>query len=164
MVNTKTSRARAMLRNMPDEVFRIYLEPLIRSNGWPFRGVDSPTFGVWRNYFDGHTLKKISQLTWKREKISFRFARFHPSSKDRIRWIIGAHIYGLNTPCANVVNGRARFIRCQRYIASTARMPVPVILMRSYAGLRILDGNHRLAAMASLPNSSIGVIDCWIGE
>jgi hypothetical protein len=101
-----------MMVNMPDEVFEIYLVPLILTDGWPFKTLDSPTFGVWWDYFDHHTVKQISQLTWERNEIPFSLYSFHQVAKDRIHWIIGAHIYGRSTPCANIEDGKNAFFQC----------------------------------------------------
>jgi hypothetical protein len=156
--------ARQLLTNMPDEVFNLYIEPLIKLHGWPFHSVDSPTFGLWFQMFDHHSLKTISELIWERQEITFSLRIFHRTSQDRIVGIVNTHVHGMNTPFANVINAKARFDRCRTYIARTGRMPVPVVLMRDFGGLRILDGNHRLAAMASFSNSHIGIVDCWIGS
>jgi len=156
--------ARAILTNMPNEVFDIYIQPLILSNGWPFRSLNSPTLPPWLLYFDHHSIQTIGKLRWERHTMYFLLGLFHSSSQQRIVGIIDTHIRGLSTPFANITNGRQRFFRPRAYIARTGRMPVPVILMQDFGGLRILDGNHRLAALASLRNANSIVVDCWIGS
>ena len=63
----------------------------------------------------------------------------------------------------NVANSRDKFFGARDYIAHTGRMPVPVVLQNDMPGFRILDGNHRLAAMASFTNANAGMVDAWIG-
>jgi hypothetical protein len=155
--------ARQLLHNMPDEVFELYMKPLIARYGWPYRSVDSPTGENWFRRFDGHSLKTMSQLSWERREMPFSFDVFHPSSKERLALMVETHMRGRRTPFAQVMNAKARFFRCRDYIARTGQMPAPVILMKDPEGLRILDGNHRLAAMASFTNSGSGIVDCWIG-
>jgi len=158
--------ARELLANMPDEVFSLYIEPLIQLHGWPFWSLDQPRSSEtddWIRMFDGHSLKTISQLSWERDQMSFSLAVFHPLAQKTIAGLLDQHIHGLSTPYAHVINTKARFDSCHTFIASTGRMPKPVILMEDWHGLRILDGNHRLAAMASFSNADKGVVDCWIG-
>src|SRR5262249_7969877 len=134
--------------------------------GWPFRSLDeprSPDTDFWYQMFDHHSLQKISELVWEREKMYFSLAAFHPTSQERITGICDTHIRGIHTPFANIKNARERFLSARDYIARTGRMPKPVILMEDWHGLRILDGNHRLAAMASFSNADKGIVDCWIG-
>jgi hypothetical protein len=157
--------ARELLPNMPDEVFSLYIEPLIQLYGWPYRSIDSPGTKRWTQAFDHQGIKTISQLSWKRHEVPFPLALFHPDAHQVIALLINQHIRGIPTATANVVNTKQKFFHARDYIARTGRMPKPVILMRDLFGgaLRILDGNHRLAAMSSVPNANDLVIDCWIG-
>jgi len=156
--------ARQLLANMPDEVFNLYIAPLIPSYGWPFQKLESPAEGHWLLAFDHRSLKELSQLSWERLDMPFSLTVFDPSSQDRITAIGDQHIRGMSTPFAHIENARERFFRARDYIARTGRMPVPVVLMWDWDGLRILDGNHRLAAMASFSNASACTVDCWIGR
>jgi hypothetical protein len=159
--------ARQLLANMPDEVFSLYIEPLIELHGWPFTSLDDPPSranALWLQMFDHQSVKSISQLSWERHEIPFSFRSFHPVAQQVIAGLVNQHVGGLNTPYANVLNTKARFASCRSYIAHTGRMPAPVILMQDWKGLRILDGNHRLAAMASFSSATAGIVDCWIGS
>jgi len=161
-----TQVARKLLANMPDEVFGIYIVPLIQLHGWPFESLDtqSPDTALWMLMFDNQSVKMINQLSWKRYEMPFSLAVFHPRAQRTIFGLLDEHIRGIPTPYANVINTKARFRSCREFIARTGRMPVPVVLQQDPMGLRILDGNHRLAAMASFANSSNGIVDCWIGR
>lgn len=149
---------------MPDELFGQYMEPLIEEHGWPFSSPDSPTNMPWWQLFDGLPFKTICQLTWARREISFSFELFHRYAQKQILGLLQTHILGINNIFSSIPNTEARFRRARDFIARTGRMPVPVVLIQDPEGLRILDGNHRLAAMSSFPNSSDGIIDCWIGS
>jgi len=159
--------ARRLLANMPDEVFSLYIEPLIQLHGWPFDSLDTsydtPEKRRWFYMFDGHRIQTISDLSWERDKMSFSLAGFHPTAQRTIFGLLDQHVRGIPTAYADVINTKARFASCRAFIASTGRLPKPVILLEEWEGLRILDGNHRLAAMASLPHADQCVIDCWIG-
>ncbi len=143
----------------------MYIAPLVEDYGWPFHSVHSSVFGTqWDNFFDHHSLKDIADLRWTRQKTPFSSARFHPDSENRIRWIIGAHVFGRRTPCAALKNGKARFLAFRKLTAKTGRLPAPAILMEDWLGFRILDGNHRISALASLPNSNALTLDYWLGK
>jgi hypothetical protein len=163
-----TQVARKLLANMPDEVFAIYIEPLIQAHGWPFTSLEamptSPEALRWFQMFDRQSLQTISQLSWEKYVAKFSFEAFHPRSQDIIAALVKWHIGGVNTFAANIADSRVKFFSARSYIEKTGTFPVPVILQRDPLGLRILDGNHRLAAMASFPNSGDGIVDCWIGS
>jgi hypothetical protein len=159
-----TQVARKLLTNMPDELFSLYMEPLIEEYGWPFSSPDSPTNMPWYQLFDGLPFKTICQLSWERQEMGFSFGLFHRYAQTQILGLLQTHILGINTYYSSIPNTEARFHRAHDYIARTGRMPVPVVLIQDPRGLRILDGNHRLAAMASFSNSSNGIVDCWIGS
>jgi len=55
-----------------------------------------------------------------------------------------------------VLNIAARSANACCKTSCTGRMPVPVILIQDWNGLRILDGNHRLAAIPSFANAESG--------
>jgi hypothetical protein len=159
------ARAKRLLAKMPDELFTLYMEPLIEEHGFPFYAPSTPTHMPWKQLFDCHEFETICELSWKRKEIAFSLAAFHPFSQKQIQGLLYTHILGLNTDYAHIPNTEARFRRACSFIASTGRMPVPLVLMEDLdgGGLRILDGNHRLAAMASFANADKGMVDCWIG-
>lgn len=161
--------ARQFLANMPHDVFNSYIAPRIKDYGWPF---DRNGFSVnrvearrWFQMFDLQSVQKIRQLYWERREIPFPQAVFHPRSYQVVNMIIEHHGgIAYHAGIAKVADTRNKFFRARDYIARTGRMPVPVILQTDALGLRILDGNHRLAAMASSNNASDGIIDAWIGR
>jgi len=161
--------ARALFPNMPDGVFNIYIASLIeRGEEWPFESLDqasSPWVRRWEQNFDHQSIKTISQLSWERHKIRFPFGLFSPRSQGIITALIQHHTgVEFYTAITKIADSRNKFFRARDYIARTGQMPVPVILQRDPPlGIRILDGNHRLAAMASFPNANECVVDCWVG-
>lgn len=161
--------AKALLANMPDDVFKIYIAPLIESHGWPFDSSGLPLNIVearrWHQMFDLQSVQTIRQLSWERRKIPFVLARFHPRSHQVVTMIVEHHTgVSFHAGIANVADTRNKLVRARNYIARTGQMPVPVILQRDQRGLRILDGNHRLAAMATVGNANGRIIDCWLGS
>jgi hypothetical protein len=152
-------RARLSLPNMPEELFRQYMEPMIAEHGWPFYSLDSPTPMPWLQLFDCHEVRTISELFWARREFKFSLGVFHRYARTQITGLLDAHVFGADNEYSTIPNTKARFHQARRYIADSGRMPVPVVLMKDandlrLSELRILDGNHRLAAMASLPNAT----------
>ena len=158
-------RAKRLLSKMPDDLFALYMKPLIAEHGFPFYASDTPTHWPWTQLFDCHSFKTICELSWQRNEIAFSLEAFHRFSQKQIKELLRVHVFGEKTEYADIPNTEVRFWRARSYIAGTGRMPVPIVVMQDLdgGGLRILDGNHRLAAMASLPNAAEGIVDCWIG-
>ena len=163
-----TLRAKRLLPNMPEELFRLYMEPMIIQHGWPFYSLESPTTMPWSQLFDCHDIRTISELFWQRHEFPFSIRVFHRYSQRQIKGLVATHVFGDTNEYSSLPNTKARFIQAQSYLGESGRMPVPVVLMKdantqTIDELRILDGNHRLAAMASLPNSTACIVDCWLG-
>jgi len=158
-------RARRLLRNMPHDLFALYMEPLIAEHGFPFYSPQSPTNMPWWQLFDCHDFRTICELSWERNEIPFSLAAFHRFSQAQIKGLLQTHILGVETVFTSIPNTQARFLRARGFIARMRRMPVPVVVIQDLdsSGLRILDGNHRLAAMASFSDASECMVDCWIG-
>jgi hypothetical protein len=162
-------RAKRLLPNMPDELFRSYMEPMIAEHGWPFYSLDSPTTMPWWQLFDCYNLRTISELLWERREFQFSMDNFHRYARTQIAGLLAAHLSGVNNEYSTIPNTKMRFHNARQYIADSGRMPLPIVLMKDtndlrLTELRILDGNHRLAAMASLPNAIDCIVDSWIGK
>ena len=158
--------AREMFPNMPEAVFGIWLAPLIEADGWPFSSKHTCTYGtVWNHYLDGYPIQAIMNLRWTRCQVERDIQDFEQCSQRRICWIIDAHVKGLRTPCSNLKHGRAResFFRSRNYIAQTGKLHTPAVLMKTWAGVRIMDGNHRIAASFSLKLPHWFRLDSWVG-
>jgi hypothetical protein len=67
-MTSEIKRAKTMLPNIPDEVFDLFLSPLITNNiGWPFQSLADALYGTdWQRIFYPFTLLGISQLVWER--------------------------------------------------------------------------------------------------
>jgi len=145
---------------MPDEVFNLYIEPLINDLGSSSAFVSQG----WYEAFDNNQLNAIVELTWESGETRFGSLRFHPDSARRLDWILEAHLDGRVNPCSNVKNGKQRLESSVAYIKRTHRLPNPVVFMDSPQGFRILDGNHRLAAALLVSREINSVIPYWLGS
>ena len=165
------SAARAIMVNMPEEVFNIWLGRLIGRDGskdaWPFVRATQSTHGTrWHQYLDGHSIQAISNLRWRKQQIPASPSLFVPNSRTRLQSIIDAHVHGLRTPCPNLQEGQngESFLRSRDFVLRTSRLPRPAILIRHARDYQIMDGNDRLAAFLSVPHLAGTLFECWVGE
>ncbi len=156
--------ARSVFENMPDEVFELYIGPLIKDLGWSYSSKSDPISRGWQQAFDNNQLATIVELEWKQGNTNYRSLSFHNNSVDNLNWIVQAHVDGIRTPCSDVRNGKQRFESCLTYIKQMGRLPKPVVFMNSIGGFRILDGNHRLAAALAVSRTIDAEVPYWIGS
>lgn len=175
-------QARAMFPSMPDSVFLIWLAPLIESGGWPFTLLNQSTVNTgWQRLLDGVSLESIARRVWTRRFIPCSFDAFYHTAIQTILGICAAHIPGwptnipglspdqvcqLITILRGLKGGRASasFQRSLAYVNEHGNLHTPAVLLQEQGGLKIMDGNHRLAAIFSLPMSGTLCIDAWIGR
>lgn len=161
----ETDIARTMLPNMPTEVFDEFLKPLIISYGWPFRTVYVPLNGTeWCRIFYPLTLVSLSQLIWIRREFILKKESLCPNSQSDIGYVIlnktedvWAAIGRDSQPCRNSL------LWHEKFISETGRLSAPVTIAFTVDGLRILDGNHRIAALFTLGLIDTFKVDGWIG-
>jgi tellurite resistance-related uncharacterized protein len=160
-------KAKAMLPNMPDEVFNTWLLPIIRHhNSWPYDNILSPhPTDQWRRYFGLFTLHDFSECVWYRMRLTFDMGCLDPISDSVIQTLIEKHIKNRNTPGRlNVLNSKSRFLGFVEFIQRTRTIPAPIIGINTGNGLRILDGNHRIAALTHLKLRGTILCDTWIAS
>jgi hypothetical protein len=151
-------RAREILWRMPQEVFDLYVLPLIGEYGWPFETESSPHNENWLSVFDRYPLKIIANLIWERRDVPLILPLFHKDTKLRIQGIVAAYSQGRNF----ARNSHQRYEGLLAYIRQHGVSPKPVVILNEGTKLRALDGNHRLAA-AFTPGVNIRKIDAWVG-
>lgn len=155
-----------MFPNMPPEVFDTFLVPLINDIGWPFLSTNTPLNGTdWLRILSPLTLVDLSQLKWVRHVFPFDDSLFYPDSLADIELIIQnktsdvwAFVGRDSTPCRNsLLWHEARALE-------TRRLCTPITIARTNFGMKLLDGNHRIAALITTGLIHEIPIDAWIGE
>ena len=175
-------QARALFPSMPDSVFKIWLAPLIDTGGWPFTHLKQSTANTgWHRLLNGVSLESIARRVWTRQVIPCSFDAFDHSAIHTILGICAAHIPGWPTTIPylspdQVLNfitilrglkgglASASFQRSRAYVYEHGKLHTPAVLLQEPGGLIIMDGNHGLAAIFSLPMSETRCIDAWIGR
>ena len=56
------------------------------------------------------------------------------------------------------------FMRAQNFIRTNRKVEAPCVLMMNKGESSIFDGNHRVAAFASLHEASGFMLDAWVGS
>lgn len=147
---TDTQRAKAMLPNMPTEVFDIWIAPLVASAGWPFYTPnDLNIAGSWSQYLRRKTVEQINNLVWRRRQVPCDLRAFQPDTREIIKLVILAYAHGNKAALAKVgrvKNGRGgeSFLRSYRFIERTGRLYTDVVLLEYPNGFQIADGAHRI--------------------
>jgi len=175
-------QARVLFPKMPDSVYEIWLAPLIEMGGWPFTCLKQSTANTgWHRLLDGVSLESIAQRVWTREVIPCSFDAFNPTAIQTILGICAAHIpdwppiipklspdqvCNFLTMLRGLKGGQASasFQRSRSYAYAQGKLHTPAVLLQEPGGLKIMDGNHRLAAIFSLPMYETRCIDAWIGK
>jgi hypothetical protein len=158
--------AKSMLPNMPDEVFNTWLFPIIRDHkSWPYCNISaSHPSCQWSQYFGLFTLNDIANCLWHKISLTFDMGCLDPITNKTIDTLIQKHVHNLDSGVKfNVRNSKNRFLGFVELIKRKGSIPPPIIGINTDNGLRILDGNHRIAALTYL--NYRGRIQCttWVG-
>ena len=146
---------------MPDEVFDIWIAPLIKDYGWPFSKDSISSYGTKWQYFFPVSFSFWRNIHWEFRK-DIHDELFEGQTLRAIQDIIGNCALGLTTDMTNLCNTHERFRACTDFIRNNNRLPAPVIGFITTAGICIVDGAHRLSAMVHLQAIHIE-IPAWIG-
>jgi hypothetical protein len=157
-------KAKAMLPDMPKQVFDEWLLPIIKDhNSWPYTDASSlhPS-QQWEQYFGLFSFIDIVNLKWQTLILSFDLGGLDSISNNTIKTLIDWHVHNLK-PNSNIHNSKNRFYHFVSLIKEKHSIPSPIIGVNTDEGLRVLDGNHRLSALTYL--GLRGKIKCstWIG-
>ena len=157
--------ARRIMSKMPDVVFDMWLRPIIGRIGWPFGSELSSTFGTeWHRLFLQRGIQVIANLRWERRDLPFVRIPFASVSQSTIDAMLSHHVFGNRNPSLDAIpDSFDRFVGIQDFIRRHGKIPAPCVLMLDVGAYSILDGHHRIGALASLPNAPLLSIDCWVG-
>lgn len=158
-------RAISMLGDLPAEVGEGFLAPLINDVGWPFKGIKDSLYGTdWYRILHPLTLEQFAELSWCRKKFLLNKDLLHPVSKDDVDLVIRnltedvwAFVGQDSEP------SRKSFAYHRARVLSTHDFCAPVTLALTPVGLKVLDGNHRVAALLDSGVSEVVELDAWVG-
>jgi len=157
-------QARRDLPHIPQEVFELWLDERIRAHGWP------PLGDAWERTLAGLSVDHLRSLRWVKDYVALRPADLAPRSLEHAVRILDADIHGRqNAETAAIPDSARRFAAIWEFISSAARLPAPLVLVSTFDGYEVVEGNHRIAAMlwAAAQRGREGFfpnpVEAWIG-
>ena len=154
---------REFFPSMPDEVFDMWLAPFIAEIGWPFTEHNTDTTGTrWVNLLGETPLPQWMSCTWDLVDIDFRKIKISTSSQFALHAVIQFCTAGTHTEAANLANTKDRFRACADFIAANGRIPSPIVAIIRGEEFDIVDGNHRIAALAHVGPPKNYLIPAWV--
>jgi len=161
---TPAGRAKAMLPYVPDEVFNMFLAPLIETDGWP-SDTSMPLEQPWSLWLGTHFLNEFINLRWKRDTLLINENVLHPNSQGDINALISAVFYNSWTPAGyDLAKAKMRVHSQIEIIRRTGHLCAPIVITHTPAGFRVLDGHHRMAAHYTLRLHTTIPVPAWIGK
>jgi len=103
----------------------------------------------------GKPLAWWANVEWKLQTVDCSFENLSTSTRRIVNELCQAHIDNRQNIFSMIdASSRNRFLRAVAFLAQRGEFPVPIIGMQIASGLNVLDGNHRIAAHASLQKVS----------
>jgi hypothetical protein len=137
--------ARQTFSNMPEEMFLLWLDDRIRSNGWPPNGPE------WEGFLFGLSVEYWQQLKWELKAVQLSTQNLCHSSQQMVFHIIDACVNNNNNIMVQYIPSiRERFQGILQYIAQNQEVPKPLIFLQLGGCYEIVDGSHRLSALETL--------------
>jgi len=154
---------------MPDEVFELWIKPIIAVNDWPFKDPSAPLPDFWRPYFLNLTLQQIADIRWEMGQFPFNIGAFGPNAQKSLMQMYFLHGRGMKQGLQVSENSEARYRAALSYAEVEFKLPCPVVLLRHGPHFGIFDGHHRLAGVYGMAFSGLldrrgFPVDAWIGE
>ena len=158
-----------MLSNMPAEVFDCFIAPIVGDIGWPFRAPDDPVrllSAEWLRILHPITLAGLCSAEWRKIELFAHEQLFCEESRADIRAVIRnksedvwACLGRDSEPC------RASLLHHERVAVTARRFDSPVTLFALGDNtFKVLDGNHRIAALLTTDLQDKIMIEAWIGR
>ena len=165
MVMNAFCEARDFFSDMPEEVFILWLDVRIRTNGWPPSGVE------WQGFLFGHTIQFWQNLTWSRERVFISESRLAEKSAALVDQVIEANLLECFNKIAQYVpDTKQRFASIVDYIKVNRDLPKPIVLLDVCGRFEVIDGCHRISAYTALRKIPEGAallpetIDAWVAR
>ena len=158
-------KARKHFRNMPDEVFNLWLHDIIKERGWPFLKENEETLGTnYENLFNRLSLSYWTNLHWRIEIIPYDELVLDDISLQKAQAIIDEVILGESVFTTKIENMAERYESCVSFVEENNCFPKPIICQFNLdKSLTVVDGHHRLAALKTFRNIDKFPFWTWIG-
>ncbi|SCB24421.1 hypothetical protein [Cupriavidus alkaliphilus] len=139
------------LPNFPDEVSTDWLLPYAKSEGWPpLKDEDGMPMKRWRYLLGMRPLRFYRSLSWTLENRSLVPDTLADGEVGKINGLLRAGLLGEQNEYSAISNSRERLTSILQYTLAHGRLPKAPALIQEASGLRIMDGNHRIAVYVYL--------------
>ena len=138
------AHSRMTFPSFPEEVFTLWLEDRIRSNGWPPCGLE------WLGFLFGESIAFWQKLHWEERIMTLGVGDLAPRSLALSTQIVEAGIGRKNWMTDYIPNTAERFLSCVQFIRDNNSVPGKILLLASPDGYEVIDGNHRIAALLAV--------------
>jgi hypothetical protein len=158
-------RATSMLSELPAEVGESFLAPLIKDVGWPFKTIEDDFGGTdWDRIMYPFSLRQFSELRWRRKSFFLDKHFLCPVSRADIGLVIRNQTEDVWAEIGRDSEPSRRSTAWHKAsILSAGSLCAPVTLALAPEGIKILDGNHRIAALLDLGVQGSIYVNAWIG-
>jgi hypothetical protein len=165
---TDTDRAKAMLPDMPDEVFDLWIRHCVSKSGWPYDSIHDTGDEYWKGYFLGRPLAVIRNLEWEKTSIQFRLSMLERPTQEMLHKMKLLDHDKLPPACVGAMvpaDSILRYESAKAFIKEEQKIPGFLVLLRTSHGFQIFDGWHRLTAIYALQESLPPLeLPCWIAS
>ena len=140
--------ARRLLPQMPEEIFRLWLDGRIEANGWP------PFGSIWENTLRNHPLPVWQCFQWKKEMLRLNLDNLSPATLEIVCGLARAYTDNIqNAYTIYVEDSHERFALIENYMRQHQQLPSTLIFLTDKSTFDVVDGCHRLAVFFSWRNN-----------
>lgn len=136
--------ARSTLKNMPPELFDVWLDERIEKLGWP------PCGTRWDGLLRNRPLSYWQGLHWTKELIPLSIDIFDSESQYFISMLIDGAVDNSNYVTQLTGNSGPRIKSIYKYIEKTGTLPNSIIIVQNQTSYTLVDGCHRMAILSTL--------------
>lgn len=163
--------ARKLFPKMPEEIFKLWLDEMIKTNGLPSNE------SKWEGLLRGRSLLYWSQLNWEKRIIHLNQDML---SQETMKILINIGesnreiLISKKCKSLNKENYHSRQMgdvskekleNIMKFIKKNSKLPNPLILIQEKTIYEIADGCHRLTAfLFSKESSNLNSLEAWVGK
>jgi hypothetical protein len=160
---TELQKARADLPNVPEDVFRIWLDPLLEQQPWDSR------HRFWRDVFLYKGLVYWQKIRWVRTELVLHPKRLSATTQSKLQQMESLFLHNIGNPHSSwIQETRPKLKTISRHILEKGRVPGPLVIHQDHGTLDILEGAHRAFmlfahARSTKRHASFSMaVDAWV--
>jgi len=155
---------RNLFPKMPRQVFHLWILPGVEFYGWPFPSVNECTIGTkWEGFFGSYPMRFWADAIWKLLIIPGKAHLFRSETEARIHAII-ENAEGVQNSMKGVHRSIERFRKCVASVQEHGKIRDPLVGTWTKEGFDLVDGHHRLAAVAYLGLADNLHLPVWVAD